>query len=123
MTETLFPAGIVGTGSYVPDRIMTNQDLEKLVDTSDEWIVTRTGIRERRIAAKEQATSDLGTIAARRALEDAGMQAGDVDLILVATATPDMNFPSTACLIQNNLKAVRAAAFDVEAACSGFLKK
>jgi 3-oxoacyl-[acyl-carrier-protein] synthase-3 len=121
MTETLFPAGIVGTGSYVPDRIMTNQDLEKLVDTSDEWIVTRTGIRERRIAAKEQATSDLGTIAARRALEDAGMQAGDVDLILVATATPDMNFPSTACLIQNNLKAVRAAAFDVEAACSGFL--
>ena len=121
MTAGLFSAGIIGIGSYVPEKVITNQDLEKIVDTSDEWIVTRTGIRERRIAAEEQATSDLGTIAARRALENAGIHAEELDLIIVATVTPDMNFPSTACLIQNNLKAARAAAFDVEAACSGFL--
>ena len=121
MTAGLFSAGIIGIGSYVPEKVITNQDLEKIVDTSDEWIVTRTGIRERRIAAEEQATSDLGTIAARRALENAGIRAEELDLIIVATVTPDMNFPSTACLIQNNLKAARAAAFDVEAACSGFL--
>lgn len=121
MTAELYSAGIIGTGSYVPDKVITNKDLEKIVDTSDEWIITRTGIRERRIAAENQATSDLGTIAAQRALEDAGITAEEVDLILVATVTPDMTFPSTACLIQNNLKAVKAAAFDIEAACSGFL--
>jgi 3-oxoacyl-[acyl-carrier-protein] synthase-3 len=121
MTAGLYSAGIIGTGSYVPDKVITNKDLEKIVDTSDEWIITRTGIRERRIAAESQATSDLGTIAAQRALEDAGITAEEVDLILVATVTPDMSFPSTACLIQNNLKAANAAAFDLEAACSGFL--
>lgn len=121
MTVGLYSAGIIGTGSFVPDKVITNKDLEKIVDTSDEWIVTRTGIRERRIAAESQATSDLGTAAARRALEDAGISADEIDLILVATVTPDMSFPSTACLIQNNLKAVNAAAFDLEAACSGFL--
>lgn len=114
-------AGILGTGSYVPDHILTNKDLEQMVDTTDEWIVTRTGIRERRIADKDMATSDLATLAAQRALEDAGIDPKDIDLILVATATPDMNFPSTACLVQHNIKAVRAAAFDLEAACSGFL--
>lgn len=117
----LYSAGIIGTGSYVPERIITNKDIEKLVDTSDEWIITRTGIKERRIADNDMATSDLGTIAARRALENAGVSAEELDLIIVATVTPDMNFPSTACLIQNNLKATKAAAFDIEAACSGFL--
>ena len=113
--------GILGTGAYVPDRILTNKDLEQMVDTSDEWIVARTGIRERRIADPEIASSDMGTIAAERALVNAGLTAKDIDLIIVATVTPDMNFPSTACIIQHNLKAVRAAAFDIEAACSGFI--
>ena len=121
MKEGLYSAGILGTGSYVPDKIITNADLEKIVDTSDEWIVARTGIRERRIADDSQATSDLATIAAKRAMEDAGLTAEELDLILVATVTPDMPFPSTACIVQNNLGAVNAAAFDLEAACSGFL--
>lgn len=117
----IYGAGIWGTGSYVPERVLTNQDLEQMVDTSDEWIVTRTGIRERRIADPDIASSDMGTIAARRALDSAGLTAGDIDLIIVATVTPDMNFPSTACIIQHNIQAVRAAAFDLEAACSGFI--
>lgn len=112
---------ITGVGSCVPDRILTNGDLERMVETSDEWITTRTGIRERRIAADGQATSDLATEAARRALADAGVQPEDVDLIIVATVTPDMPFPSTACLVQHRLGATRAAAFDIEAACSGFV--
>lgn len=112
---------ITGVGSCVPDRILSNGDLERMVETSDEWITTRTGIRERRIAADGQATSDLATEAARRALADAGVQPEDVDLIIVATVTPDMPFPSTACLVQHRLGATRAAAFDIEAACSGFV--
>jgi len=121
MTRTLRPVGIVGVGSYLPEQIITNQDLAKIVDTTDEWIVSRTGIRERRKAASHEATSDLGTIAAQRALTNAGVAPEDVDLIIVGTVTPDMAFPSTACLIQDNLKATKAAAFDLSAACSGFL--
>ena len=112
---------IVGTGAYVPDRVLTNADLEKMVDTTDEWIVTRTGIKERRIAPDWMCTSDMGTEAARRAMEQAGVREDDIDLIICATITPDMPFPTTACLIQKKLGAKRAAAFDMEAACSGFL--
>lgn len=112
---------IAGTGSYVPEKVLTNFDLEKMVDTSDEWIVTRTGIRERHIAAPEQATSDLATEAGRAALEMAGVDAADLDLVIVATLTPDHYFPSTAGFVQRNLGAVRAAAFDMEAACTGFI--
>ena len=112
---------IVGTGSYVPDRVLTNADLEKMVDTTDEWIVTRTGIKERRIAPDYMCTSDMGAEAGRRAMEQAGAREDEIDLIICATITPDMPFPSTACLIQQKLGAKRAAAFDVEAACSGFL--
>lgn len=112
---------ITGVGSYVPDRILSNADLEKLVETSDEWITTRTGIKERRIAAEGETTSDMATAAARKALERAGVSAADLDLIIVATITPDMPFPSTACLVQHRLGATRAAAFDIEAACSGFV--
>ena len=112
---------IVGTGSYAPDRILTNAELEKMVETTDEWIVTRTGIRERHIAAAEQATSDLAAEAARRALADAGVKAEDVGLIVVATITPDMGFPSTACLVQTLIGAENASCFDLEAAWSGFI--
>lgn len=112
---------ITGVGSYVPERVLTNADLEKLVETSDEWILSRTGIRERRLAAEGEATSDLATAAARKALENAGVGPEDIDLIIVATITPDMLFPSTACLVQHRLGATRAAAFDIEAACSGFV--
>lgn len=113
--------GIIGLGSYVPERIITNTDLEQTMDTSDKWIFERTGIRERRMAASGEATSDLATIAARRALEDANLSADEIDLIIVATGTPDMLFPSTALLVQANLKATNAAAFDISAACSGFI--
>jgi 3-oxoacyl-[acyl-carrier-protein] synthase III len=112
---------ITGVGSYVPDRILSNADLEKLVETTDEWITSRTGIKERRIAAEGETTSDMATAAARKALERAGVTAADLDLIIVATITPDMPFPSTACLVQYRLGASRAAAFDIEAACSGFV--
>ena len=121
MKASLYSAGIVGTGSYVPDKIITNKDLEKIVETSNDWIVSRTGIRERRIASENQATSNLSTIAALRALDDACMDAKDLDMILVATVTPDMPFPSTACIVQSNIGAVNASASDIEAACSGFL--
>lgn len=114
-------AGITGTGSCLPDRIMTNNDLEKIVDTTDEWIRTRTGICERRVSDENTATSDLSTTAALRALENAKLKPEDIDLIIVATVTPDMMFPSTACIVQKNIGAVNAAAFDLEAACSGFL--
>lgn len=113
--------GIIGLGSYVPQRIMTNKDLEQTMDTSDEWIVERTGIRERRVAAEYEATSDLATRAAQKALEDANVTAAEIDLIIVATGTSDMAFPATACLVQDNLKAINAAAFDISAACSGFI--
>jgi len=105
----------------VPERVLTNADLEKLVETSDEWILSRTGIRERRLAAEGEATSDLATAAARKALDNAGVGPEEIDLIIVATITPDMLFPSTACLVQHRLGATRAAAFDIEAACSGFV--
>ncbi|HEV2104308.1 MAG TPA: beta-ketoacyl-ACP synthase III [Candidatus Eisenbacteria bacterium] len=112
---------IAGTGMYVPERVLTNADLEKLVDTSDEWIVERTGIRERRIAAPNQSSSDLALIACRRALEMARVAAEDVDQILLATTTPDRILPSCACTLQHKLGAVRAAAYDVFAACTGFV--
>ncbi|ALS27511.1 3-oxoacyl-ACP synthase [Paenibacillus sp. 32O-W] len=117
----LHPVGIIGTGKYVPEKVLTNRDLESMVETSDEWIVTRTGIRERRIASAEEATSDLAYEAAERALADAGVSAEELDLIVVATITPDMFFPSTACLLQEKLGAKQAAAFDLSAACSGFI--
>ncbi|MDU2066439.1 MAG: beta-ketoacyl-ACP synthase III [Sporomusaceae bacterium] len=113
--------GILGIGSYVPEKVMTNKDLEKILDTADEWIVERTGIRARRIAAEDQTTSDLAFIAAERALKDANVTAEELDLIIVATVTPDMVFPSVACLLQDRLKASKAAAFDLTAVCSGFL--
>lgn len=116
-----FSAGILGVGSYLPEKIVTNQDLEKIVETSDEWIVERTGIRERHIAAPEQATSDLCLEAARMALADACTTAEELDLIIVATATPDHMYPSTACLVQDRLGASRAGAFDLAAGCSGFI--
>ncbi|WP_028561472.1 beta-ketoacyl-ACP synthase III [Paenibacillus pinihumi] len=117
----LHAVGIIGTGKYVPERILSNQELEQMVETSDEWIVTRTGIRERRIAAPEQATSDLAYEASLGALQAAGISAEDLDLIIVATITPDTSFPSTACLLQDKLGASKAAAFDLSAACSGFI--
>ena len=115
------PCSITGVGSYVPEKILTNAELEKMVETTDEWITTRTGIRERRIAAANEFTSDLATKAAERARAMAGVTAAQIDLIIVATLTPDMQFPSTACLVQRKIGAQRAAAFDVEAACSGFI--
>jgi 3-oxoacyl-[acyl-carrier-protein] synthase-3 len=117
----LIPVGVLGTGKYVPERILTNQELETMVETNDEWIVTRTGIRERRIAAEGQATSDLCYEAALIALSNAGITADQLDLIIVATITPDMAFPSTACILQEKLGAKKAAAFDLSAACSGFV--
>lgn len=113
--------GIIGLGYYVPEKILTNQDMEKIVETSDEWIFERTGIRQRHVADAEMATSDLATRAAQKALADAGVTAEEIDLIIVATATPDMVFPSTSCLVQANLKATNAAAFDLLAGCSGFV--
>ncbi len=115
------PCSIVAVGSYVPEKVLTNADLEKTVATSDEWIVTRTGIRERRIAQADEYTSDLAAKAALRAMEKGGVKPEDIDLIIVATITPDMPFPNTACLVQQKIGATRAAAFDIEAACSGFI--
>jgi 3-oxoacyl-[acyl-carrier-protein] synthase-3 len=112
---------ITGVGSYVPAEILTNADLEKLVDTSDEWITSRTGIKERRRAAKDEFTSDMAAHAARRAMKMAGVTGEEIDLVIVATITPDMPFPATACLVQQKIGARRAAAFDLEAACSGFI--
>jgi len=112
---------IAGTGSYLPEKMLTNDDLAKIVDTSDEWIRSRTGITERHIAADDQTTSDLAFFAATRAMEAAGVQAADLDLIVVGTTTPDLIFPSTACLLQARLGAVGCGAMDVNAACSGFV--
>jgi len=117
----MHPVRIAGTGSYVPERVMTNKDLEKSVDTSDEWITSRTGIRERRIAAEGEFTSHLASKAGSRALEQAGIDPADVELIIVATITPDTLTPSTACYVQQQLGSLRAVSFDVSAACSGFL--
>ncbi len=116
------PVGILGTGKYVPERVLTNEQLETMVETNNEWIVTRTGIRERRIASAEQASSDLALAASELALKNAGITADQLDLIIVATVTPDMSFPSTACILQDKLGAKKkAAAFDLSAACSGFI--
>lgn len=112
---------IVAVGSYVPERVLSNKDLEKIVDTTDEWITIRTGIKERRLAADDEFTSDIASKAALLALERAQMKPEQLDLIIVATITPDMPFPSTACLVQRKIGARRAAAFDIEAACSGFI--
>src|SRR5216110_3861927 len=112
---------IVGTGSYLPEKRLTNADLMKIVDTSDEWITTRTGIKERRIAGKDELTSDMASKAALKALEQAEVSPKDVDLILVATATPDMLFPATACFVQKKIGAKNAACLDISAACAGFL--
>ena len=112
---------ISGTGSYLPNKILSNEDLEKIVDTSDEWITTRTGIKERRIAADTQSTSDLATEAAIAAMSDAKLTIDEIDLIIVATISPDAFFPSTACYVQKNIGAINALCFDVSAACSGFL--
>lgn len=112
---------IAGTGSYLPEKVLTNDDLAKIVDTTDEWIQSRTGIRERHVAADGETTGDLGYHAALRALEAAGIEASELDMVIVGTTTPDLIFPSTACLIQARLGAGGAAAFDVNAACSGFL--
>jgi 3-oxoacyl-[acyl-carrier-protein] synthase-3 len=112
---------IAGTGSYLPDKVLSNADLEKMVETSDQWIQDRTGIRERRIAADNETTADLATHAASRAMQAAGVSAADIDLIILATTTPDKIFPSTACLVQSRLDIHGCAAFDVQAVCSGFV--
>ena len=117
----LIHSRIAGTGSYLPDKVLTNADLERLVETSDEWIVSRTGIRERHIAADGETTGDLALHAARRALEAAGVAATEIDLIVLGTTTPDLVFPSTACLLQHRLGANGCMAFDVNAACSGYM--
>ena len=121
MTMLNKPVGIIGTGSYVPEKVLTNADLEKMVDTSDAWIQERTGIKERRIAPEGVNASDMATEAAKKALEAANLTAEDLDCIIVATLTGDMAIPSTACLVQANLGATKAAAFDLSAACSGFV--
>ncbi|MGO3128274.1 MAG: beta-ketoacyl-ACP synthase III [Luteimonas sp.] len=121
MTSERIYSRIAGTGSYLPEKVLTNDDLAKFVDTSDEWIATRTGIRERHVAADGETTSDLAFHAATRAMEAAGVSAAELDLIIVGTTTPDIIFPSTACLLQARLGANGCGAFDVNAACSGFL--
>jgi len=113
--------GIIGTGGYVPEKVLTNKDLEKMVDTTDDWIISRTGIKERRILDKDKSTSYMAIEAGKKAIEDAGLKSEDIDLIIVSTVTPDMAFPATACLVQNGLGCINAAAFDLEAACTGFL--
>ena len=110
---------IIGTGSYVPTKVLTNEDLEKMVDTNHEWIITRTGIAERRIAEENEATSDVASRAALKAIKDANIKPEEIDLIIVATNSPDMAFPATACLVQKNIKAVNAATFDLQAGCTG----
>ena len=117
----MYECRIAGTGRYVPEKVLTNTDLEKIVETSDEWIIKRTGIRERRIAAEDQSTSDLALEAARMALDRAGIAAEDLDAIILATLTPDTYCPAGACYVQNLLGATNACAFDLSAACTGFV--
>lgn len=119
--NSVYSVGITGVGSYVPEKVVSNDELSKIVDTSNEWIVERTGIRERRIVDKDISTSDIATIAAQKALEDAKVLPEEIELVLVATAIPDMAFPSTACIVQKNIRAVNAAAFDISVGCSGFV--
>src|SRR5690606_2807601 len=116
MSMTMY-SRIIGTGSYLPEKILTNKDLESMVDTSDEWIRTRTGIERRHIAAEGQTASDLALEASRNAIEAADIRAKDIDLVIVATTTPDMIFPSTACILQNKLGISNGPAFDVQAVC------
>src|SRR5579872_4944680 len=118
---TVRSAGITGIGVSVPSKIMTNHDLEKMVETSDEWIFSRTGISERRILEEGRTTSDIAAEAAQQALDSAGISADAVDLVIVATCTPDMIFPATASLVQDRIGATRAGAFDLSAACSGMI--
>ncbi|HEY0457125.1 MAG TPA: beta-ketoacyl-ACP synthase III [Verrucomicrobiae bacterium] len=112
---------ITSVGAYVPERVLTNADLEKMVETTDDWITSRTGIKERRLATEKETTSDMASLAALRAMKAANISPEQIDLIIVATITPDMMFPSTACLVQHKIGAKRSAAFDIEAACSGFI--
>jgi len=119
--KSLYQAEIVGTGNYLPEKILTNADLEKTLDTSDEWIRTRTGIQERRIARKDESSSTLGAHAAENALKSAGMAPDELDMIIVCTSTPDVLYPSTACFVQKNIGASKAAAYDISAVCSGFV--
>ncbi|MDR3126537.1 MAG: 3-oxoacyl-ACP synthase, partial [Rickettsiales bacterium] len=112
---------IVSFGSYLPEKVLTNDDLSKIVDTSDEWIFSRTGMRERHIAADGELTGDMAARAAAAALENAGISAGEMDLIVLATTTPDLGFPATACRVQRMLGATNAAAFDIQAVCTGFV--
>jgi 3-oxoacyl-[acyl-carrier-protein] synthase-3 len=114
-------ARIIGTGRYLPEKVLTNKDLEQMVETSDQWIQERTGIRQRHVAAEGQTTCDLAEMAARQAMEDAGLEPGEIDLLLVGTTTPDLVFPSTACLLQHRLGMAECGAFDINAACSGFI--
>ncbi|MBK9130737.1 MAG: ketoacyl-ACP synthase III [Gammaproteobacteria bacterium] len=114
-------ARIAGTGGYLPARVLTNADLEKIVETSDEWIVERTGIHQRHVAAKDETTCDMAEAAARRAIAAAGLEPADIDLIIIATTTPDKVFPSTACLLQQRLGIHGPAAFDIQAVCTGFV--
>ena len=112
---------IIGTGSYIPKKVLTNSDLEKIVDTNNEWIISRTGISERHLAEDNEATSDLSSRATLEAMKDANIKAEEIDLIIVATNSPDMVFPSTACLVQEKIKAKNAATFDLQAGCTGFV--
>lgn len=121
MMSSLRPAGVLGLGTYVPERVLTNADLEKLVDTSDGWILARTGVRERRIAGRDESAATLGARAAQVAITDAGLRADDVQCIITATITPNHIFPATACLIQEAIGAPSAAAFDVLVGCTGFV--
>jgi 3-oxoacyl-[acyl-carrier-protein] synthase-3 len=121
IAQSVRTVSIVGTGSYVPSRVLTNAELAKRVETTDEWIVTRTGMKERRLAGEDEATSDMAAEAAQRALMDAGVRAEEVDLLIVATITPDLPFPNTGCLVQSRIGAVNAACMSLEAACSGFV--
>ena len=121
LSDFLLFSKIISTGSYLPHKILTNDDLSKFIDTSDEWIRTRSGICSRHIAADDEATSDLAVAAATQALQAAGLNASDIDLLIVATTTPDVIFPSTACIVQDKLGANNAAAFDIQAVCSGFV--
>src|SRR5438445_5667527 len=119
--KPLRTVSIIGTGSYVPEKVLTNADLLRMADSSDDWMTTRTGIRERRIAAKDETTSDMAAKAALRAIEQAKISAKEINLILVATATPDMLFPATACFVQKKIGATNAACLDISAACAGFI--
>ncbi|MEC2424014.1 beta-ketoacyl-ACP synthase III, partial [Bacillus velezensis] len=114
-------AGILGVGRYIPEKVLTNHDLEQMVDTSDEWIRTRTGIEERRIAAEDMYSSGMAAEAAQKALDQAGISAEELDMILVATVTPDQSFPTVSCMIQEKLGAKKACAMDISAACAGFM--